>query len=139
MVKTKWEIKLTIDTFCSSPQAPLSNVEILDMGSTFQMLSTCHMPSSKVLAGGPYALWAYYHVLSLWCHSTLGEQQYRIKNNLLVKTRLKPSINVCGGQITDFPKLVIREGLKKFIYTLLNKGRDNIHPNLILASQKEGI
>lgn len=135
MVKTKWEIKLTRGPFCSSPHTPLFNVEILDTGSTFQILSICHMPCSKVLACDPYALWAHYHVLSLWCHSTLGKQQYRIKYTLLVKTRLKQSINVCGGQITDFPKLVIGEGLK-FIYTLLNKGRDNIHPNWILASQK---
>lgn len=115
--------------------APFFNVEILDMDSTFQMLSTCHMPNSKVLADGPYVLWTYYHVLSLWCHSTLGEQQYRIKSNLLVITRLKQLTNVYGGQITDFLNLVIKEGLT-FIYTLLNKERDNIYSNLILANNK---
>lgn len=93
------------------------------------------MPNSKVLADGPYVLWTYYHVLSLWCHSTLGEQQYRIKSNLLVITRLKQLTNVYGGQITDFLNLVIKEGLT-FIYTLLNKERDNIYSNLILANNK---
>lgn len=82
------------------------------------------MQVTRDLTCDPEALWTHYYVVSLWSHPTLGEQRY---NEEFSCENLTQTIDQCLWRADiDFPKLVMEEGLK-FIYILLNKGRDTTH------------